>query len=1089
MKNEKCNLTIDSSIMLSSRNFLWNNSPLQFLGTGLILLLFFTSFSACQSEPDTKVIRTSKKVLLVSNPNSVQDSINAIILEELMALRDEGQFELDTSLNFNLLDEDTLQSYSALFLLDIEEDSLKVWHRADIERYAQSGSGVLVFDDKKVTPYLWHWYDKLLNDKQTWREDTVFFFNQFDYDGGKTAVFQKENWSNYPGQNLKNDILNAVAFAIGDNSYDYALATNHRAPNFNRYSKVILDDDIYEPMEMVILPNLKVLFLERRGKMKLYDPYNKRTLTITEFDVCIDGNYEDGLTGMALDPNYGKDNHWLYVYYSPSSTCDNPNQYLSRFVFKDDSLHWHTEKVVLEVEVQRETCCHSGGGVEFGPDGLLYLSTGDNTSSKESDGFTPTDERPGRGPFDAQKSSSNTHDLRGKILRIRPEADGTYSIPEGNLFAKDGSEGRPEIYTMGCRNPFRFSIDPETNWLYWGDVGPDGGVDGRYGPQSYDEWNQAKEAGNYGWPYFVGNNFAYPDRNFETDEVGDPLDPAHPINDSPNNFGAKELPPAQPAWIWYPYGESEEFPLLGIGSRSSMAGPFYNMDNLLPLTKVNFPKYYEGKLFIYEWARSWIQVLTVDKTTGDLLQMEPFWPDMEMSKPIEVEFGPEGAMYILEYGRQYFMNNPDAVLSRIEFTEGNRAPIAKLAVENPNGSAPHEVHFSASQSYDFDEKDSLRYEWHFTDAENVQGTGVETSFTFKNTGIFKPLLKVIDQNGAVSTLETTVKIGNAPPEVNLQYSGNHSFFFAQNETSYEVKVTDPEDAAKGSIDIDRILVNASYVSDNEYLKELSEGKHALPEGPLQYVEGIRLIRGSDCLSCHEEEKKNIGPSYREVAQKYKNQPEVVSSLAGKIIRGGGGVWGDKLMAGHPQLKQTEAEAMVQYILSLEEYERLPAKGNFDIQMQETGGYVLSAAYKDGGANGIESITGRDLIILRSPRLQAEDYSQLVGGIDGRFGVNNEFTQVYLQANGFLKYDNIDLKGVRTVTFKIKHYQAGKITLRAGSKDGEVVAAASLSNRSSNGDWVEVKANVSKTGVHDLYLVFEPNGGQGQLQIDWMVFRN
>src|SRR5690606_5368182 len=108
-----------------------------------------------------------------------------------------------------------------------------------------------------------------------------------------------------------------------------------------------------------------------------------------------------------------------------------------------------------------------------------------------SDGYTPIDERPGRGPFDAQKSSGNTHDLRGKILRIKVNEDGSYRIPEGNLFPKDGSEGRPEIYVMGARNPFRISIDPKTNFLYWGDVGPDSGKDGIQGSKSYDEWNQA----------------------------------------------------------------------------------------------------------------------------------------------------------------------------------------------------------------------------------------------------------------------------------------------------------------------------------------------------------------------------------------------------------------------------------------------------------------------------------------------------------------------------------------------------------------------------------------------------------------------
>src|SRR5690606_16794285 len=98
--------------------------------------------------------------------------------------------------------------------------------------------------------------------------------------------------------------------------------------------------------------------------------------------------------------------------------------------------------------------CHSAGAMVFGPDNLLYLATGDNTNAEEAEGYIPIDERPGRELADDQATAANTNDLRGKILRIKPEADGTYSIPEGNLFPEGNEKGRPEIYVMGCRNPF-----------------------------------------------------------------------------------------------------------------------------------------------------------------------------------------------------------------------------------------------------------------------------------------------------------------------------------------------------------------------------------------------------------------------------------------------------------------------------------------------------------------------------------------------------------------------------------------------------------------------------------------------------------
>ncbi len=111
--------------------------------------------------------------------------------------------------------------------------------------------------------------------------------------------------------------------------------------------------------------------------------------------------------------------------------------------------------------------------------------------------------------MDAQRSAANTNDFKGKILKIHPENDGKYTIPEGNMFPKGMERTKPEIFAMGCRNPYRIAINPKTSTVYWGEIGPDAGEDKERGPRGYDEFNQAKKPGYYGWPYFVGNNYAY----------------------------------------------------------------------------------------------------------------------------------------------------------------------------------------------------------------------------------------------------------------------------------------------------------------------------------------------------------------------------------------------------------------------------------------------------------------------------------------------------------------------------------------------------------------------------------------------------
>ena len=151
------------------------------------------------------------------------------------------------------------------------------------------------------------------------------------------------------------------------------------------------------------------------------------------------------------------------------------------------------------------------------PTGIYIYTTGDNVNPFEADGFTPIDERPGRAYFDAQGTSGNTHDLRGKILRIRPQEDGSYTIPEGNLFATE-EEGLPEVYVMGTRNPFRMAVNKLTGELVWGDVGPDaGGDNGARGPKGYDEFNRTSSAGNFGWPFCIAENLPY--REYDLPQV------------------------------------------------------------------------------------------------------------------------------------------------------------------------------------------------------------------------------------------------------------------------------------------------------------------------------------------------------------------------------------------------------------------------------------------------------------------------------------------------------------------------------------------------------------------------------------------
>ncbi|RYY11059.1 MAG: ThuA domain-containing protein, partial [Chitinophagaceae bacterium] len=346
-------------------------------------------------------------------------------------------------------------------------------------------------------------------------------------------------------------LLGGIKYAIGDNKeLDYSKAYAVKKPEDNRFTKTVLSNDLNEPMELSVAPDGRVFFIERAGNFYVYDPKDKKTTLVYKFPVKAVDKYLNGLLGMTIDPDFAT-NNFLY-FFNTAVSGNNHKQHISRIpISRDNVLDLKSEKVIIEIPIDLEVSAHTGGSMAWDKQKNLYISTGDNTVPFESSGFAPIDRMENRLVYSAERTSANTNDLRGKILKIHPEADGSYTIPEGNLFPKGTPLTRPEIYVMGCRNPYRMSVDQTTGILYWGEVGPDSGTDGPQGPRGYDEFNQAKKAGNYGWPYFVGDNKRYKEYNFATKEVGNYFAPAGAQNNSPYNTGNKVLPPAVSAMVWY----------------------------------------------------------------------------------------------------------------------------------------------------------------------------------------------------------------------------------------------------------------------------------------------------------------------------------------------------------------------------------------------------------------------------------------------------------------------------------------------------------------------------------------------------------
>lgn len=1063
----------------------------------------------------------------------------------IIQLGKEKGFDVDTTSNAANFTEDNLKKYAALVFLSTTGNTMNAEQKVQLQRYMQAGGGFVGIHAAADAEYNWPWYNKLVGAyflshpgnpnvrKATvvitdtsfpatqglphlWeRTDEWYNYKSIDpsikvvakldeesYEGGENGNNHPIAWyhdfdggrSFYTGGGHTDEsfseplylqhLAGGIKYAMGDNKeLDYSKAYAVKGPEENRFTKVILSNDLNEPMELAVAHDGRVFFVERSGNFYMYDPTSQKTKTIHHFPIYVDDpkiSFGSGVLGMTIDPDFDK-NNFVYFFYTPNQLPLHQN--ISRFkLIGRDSLDTTSEKVIIQIPIDLEVSAHSGGSLAWDKNKNLFISAGDNTVPFASDGYSPIDETPGRKVYDAQRSAANTNDLRGKVLRIHPEADGSYTVPEGNLFPKGTKGTRPEIYTMGCRNPYRISIDQETSTLYWGEVGPDAGENGANGPRGYDEFNQAKKAGNYGWPYFVGDSKAYPKYDFVTKKVGELFDAKAPVNNSQYNTGLTTLPPTTSAMIWYPYAQYDTFPDLGQGGRCAIAGPVYhyNKDNH---SKMGLPEYYDKALFVADWMRNWIFVVRLDDSLH-YKRMEPFMPMTgSFKRPIDFEITPDGVLYILEYGSVYGADNDDARLVRLEYNGGNRAPQATISTGDSIGLAPLKADFKGSNSVDPDE-DDLTYSWNFGDG-SAATTEADPQHTFDKNGVYHVSLTVTDPSGEKSTSTVDVKVGNTTPTVDIKITGNSTFYFGT-PVQYAATATDKEDK---NIDSKKIQVSARYVpNEAASYRVLSNVK----PGAAAVSPGWALIQGSDCKSCHQVNAVSVGPAFMEVSKRYVDkQPSELPRLVKKIIDGGSGTWGNHEMSAHPQLTPETVTTIVHYILSLSKekvHDSLPAQGSIalnDGNAKGGGNYLLTASYTDDG-NGVAPLTGYKSIILRSPHIPG-------GDVDRLSNIRRQDAQLgSIHNKSYFVLRDIDLSGIKAITYRYSSEKIGAtLEVHVGSAKGDIISTIDYTPTGNWASFKEITAPVKDPGgKHDLYFVFkkdeEPN--HDIFSLDWLEFK-
>lgn len=313
------------------------------------------------------------------------------------------------------------------------------------------------------------------------------------------------------------------------------------------------------PMQLDQASDGRIFVITQTGQVILVDDEARTRTTVATLKVY--HLNEHGGLGLALDPGFAT-NGWIYISHTPSRELHK----ISRFTYShvNKSLDPASEKVLLQIPMVY--AAHNAGGLIFGKDGNLYASTGANNQ--------------GGGAPSAWRTSANTYDRRGKILRIRPTPEGGYTVPAGNMFPAQANT-HPEFFSMGHRNPFRFSVDPRKSWVYVAEVG-----------DSWEELNQVRTPGNFGYPQYEGS-------------TGGAM-----ANNGTGGAGMVQLPEARPTWITYMVGDhTRSIPKIDAINRgngaSIMAGPVNLFVPEAPRHE-GLPSFYHNHVFWWDFNKGMI---------------------------------------------------------------------------------------------------------------------------------------------------------------------------------------------------------------------------------------------------------------------------------------------------------------------------------------------------------------------------------------------------------------------------------------------------------------------------------------------------
>ncbi|MEX0864004.1 MAG: PQQ-dependent sugar dehydrogenase, partial [Acidimicrobiia bacterium] len=577
------------------------------------------------------------------------------------------------------------------------------------------------------------------------------------------------------------------------------------------------------PTNVEFAPNGRVFITEIDGLVKTATSIDAPLSVFADLRSRVHHYWDRGLLGLAIHPQFPQQPYVyvLYAYGTPLFTpggptrvwegpdaCTNPpgaledgcvvSARLSRLTSNPAGTAWtgaDDEKVLINDWCQQFPS-HSIGDVEFGPDGMLYVSGGDGADFNRIDygqwgGTLPNSTNPitprnpcgdppgGAGglmsPPTAEGGALRSQDLRtggdpvglsGTIIRVNPT---TGAAASGNPGSSHPDANGKRIIAYGLRNPFRFTFKPGSDDLYIGDVGSG----------TWEEVNlhddPTGEVLNYGWPCYEGGDgvsapFSLYDNNDFTicedlyDEgPGAVTASLFAYRHNEDISGDDDCPPAVP-------GPTSQ-------TSSSITGlAFY--------TSGPFPNIYDGALFGADYSRHCVWVMfpsggSPDPSTVEVFHYQPSTgPGTPGISPVDLEMGPDGSMYYVSFLR--------GELGRFRY----RPPQADIDADPTSGDAPLLVDFDGSGSSDPD-NETLTYAWDLdNDGQFDDGTGSTAQRTY-SPGNHTARLRVTDPGGEYDIDAVQISVSNDPPAPVINTPSAGTLWSVSQQVTFSGSATDP----------------------------------------------------------------------------------------------------------------------------------------------------------------------------------------------------------------------------------------------------------------------------------------------------------